>query len=180
MDAAERPKGGPEFTRGATHASRGWPRRPPWACEQQGQRSAMKRAAPNKAAGTSVAKALRSSLRELMIVLRFLVRTLMSRGFCDRNLLRWPCRSAATLHHPWFAAVQPVHPCSRRHAAHPCPRPARRVRDARSRRDSTRNATLSLLRCGPAGLSIVRRSVCPPHPSGLPSVATSLWQLALE
>ena len=48
------------------------------------------------------------------------------------------------------------------------------------RRDSDRDAALSVLRCGPVNTSMYCRSVHAPHPHGLPSVATSLWQLALE
>src|SRR5580698_7098065 len=59
-----------------------------------------------------------------------------------------------TLRYPCFAAVRPSRPCLgvRRHAAHPCTRPARRVRGAT-----------------PTRLPDLERSV---HRS----VATSLWQ----
>jgi hypothetical protein len=60
-----------------------------------------------------------------------LVRPCSAPRFSRNGLSRHPSSSAGvvvplTLRYPCFAAVRPVHPCTgvRRHAAHPCPRPA--------------------------------------------------------
>jgi len=82
-------------------------------------------------------------------------------------LLRWPGRSSAALRYPAPLAVRPLHPCSgvRRHAAHPCTRPAM----ASSRRDSNSPSGLRPLRHPVAILTRFHRRE--PHPLAEPILA---------